>query len=76
VPLRRDRPVPGVLRLRLDRAERRNALDRAMLDALLDAFAAPEEPVVVLGSTSPRAFCAGADLTLADDERAAVSDML
>jgi enoyl-CoA hydratase len=76
VPLRRDRPVPGVLRVRLDRPERRNALDRAALEALLDAFAAPGEPVVVLGSTSPEAFCAGADLKLADDERAAVSDML
>jgi enoyl-CoA hydratase len=76
VPLRRDRPVPGVLRLRLDRPERRNALDRAVLEELLDAFAAPREPVVVLGSTSPQAFCAGADLNLADDERAAVSDML
>ena len=76
MPLRRDRPAPGVLRLRLDRPERRNALDRAALEALLDAFGAPEEPVVVLGSTSPQAFCAGADLKLADDERAAVSDML
>jgi enoyl-CoA hydratase/carnithine racemase len=65
-----------VLRLRLDRPERRNALDRAVLEALLDAFAAPEEPVVVLGSTSPQAFCAGADLRLADAERAAVSDLL
>ena len=76
MPLRRDRPGPGVLRLRLDRPERRNALDRAVLEALLDAFAAPEEPVVVLGSTSPQAFCAGADLRLADAERAAVSDLL
>jgi enoyl-CoA hydratase len=75
-PVRRDRPASGVLRLRLDRPERRNALDRPVLEALLDAFAAPEEPVVLLGSTSPVAFCAGADLWLADDERAAVSDLL
>jgi enoyl-CoA hydratase/carnithine racemase len=75
-PLRRDRPAPGVLRLRLDRPERRNALDRPVLEMLLDAFAAPGEPVVVLGSTSPRAFCAGADLGLADAERAEVSDLL
>src|SRR5919199_4724887 len=60
-PLRRDRPAPGVLRLRLDRPERRNALDRPLLEALLDAFAVPEEPVVVLGSTTPEAFCSGAD---------------
>jgi enoyl-CoA hydratase len=75
-PLRRDRPAPGVLRLRLDRPERRNALDRPLLAALLDAFAAPDEPVVVLGSTTPEAFCAGADLRLADAERAEVSDLL
>jgi enoyl-CoA hydratase len=76
VPLRRDRPAPGVLRLRLDRPERRNALDRPLLAALLDAFAAPDEPVVVLGSTTPEAFCAGADLRLGDAERAEVSDLL
>jgi len=74
--VRRDRPAAGVLRLRFDRPERRNALDRHVLEALLDAFAAPAEPVVLLGSTTPAAFCAGADLRLADDERAAVSDLL
>jgi len=74
--VRRDRPAAGVLRLRFDRPERRNALDRPVVQALLDAFAAPEEPVVLLGSTTPVAFCAGADLRLADDERAAVSDLL
>jgi enoyl-CoA hydratase len=75
-PLCCDRPVPGVLRVRLDRPERRNALDRPTLEALHDAFAAPDTPVVVLGSTSRAAFCAGADLGLEDDERAAVSDLL
>jgi len=75
-PLRRDHPSPGVLRLRFDRPERRNALDRRTLEALLEAFSAPAEPVVLLGSTSRAAFCAGADLGLADDERAAVSDLL
>ena len=74
--MRRDRPAAGVLRLRFDRPERRNALDRPVVLALLDAFAAPEEPVVLLGSTTPVAFCAGADLRLADEERAAVSDLL
>jgi enoyl-CoA hydratase len=74
--LRADRPAPGVLRLRLDRPERRNALDRPLLEALLDAFVAPEARVVVLGSTSRGAFCAGADLRIEDSERAAVSDLL
>ena len=74
--LRVDRPVPGVLRLRLDRPERRNALDRPLVEALLDAFDAPREPVVVLGSTSPSGFCAGADLRLEDAERAELSDLL
>ncbi|MEA2316404.1 MAG: hypothetical protein QOD44_593 [Solirubrobacteraceae bacterium] len=71
-----DHPAPGVLRLRLDRPERRNALDRETVEALLDAFEAPGEPVVLLGSTSRAAFCAGADLRLEDAERAAVSDLL
>jgi enoyl-CoA hydratase/carnithine racemase len=65
-----------VLRLRLDRPERRNALDRPLLEALIDAFAAPDAQVVVLGSTSRGAFCAGADLRIEDSERAAVSDLL
>jgi enoyl-CoA hydratase/carnithine racemase len=71
-----DHPLPGVLRLRLNRPERRNAIDRETVEALLDAFEAPGEPVVLLGSTSRGAFCAGADLRLEDSERAAVSDLL
>ena len=74
--LRADRPLPSVLRLRLDRPACRNALDRPLVVALLDAFDSPLEPVVVLGSTSPGAFCAGADLRLDDGERAEVSDLL
>jgi enoyl-CoA hydratase len=76
VVLEVDHPVGGVLRLRFNRPERRNALDRPVLDALLDAFDGPGEPVVVLGSTSPVAFCSGADLRLEDSERAIVSDLL
>jgi enoyl-CoA hydratase/carnithine racemase len=74
--LRADRPLPGVLRLGLDRPDARNALDRALVEELLDAFDDPETPVVVLGSTSPGAFCAGADLRMEDAERAEVSDLL
>lgn len=54
----------GVLTLRLDRPDKKNALDRAMYGALADALEAidPAETgaVVVLGS--PGAFCAGNDI--------------
>jgi enoyl-CoA hydratase len=55
----------GVLSVALDRPERRNALDAAMLDALEQAAAqaSSDETVraVVLSGRGP-AFCAGADL--------------
>ena len=41
-----------------------------------DALAAEPEAPVLLGSADPRVFCAGADLTLSDAERSAVSDLL
>jgi enoyl-CoA hydratase/carnithine racemase len=71
-----DRPSPGVLLARLDRPQRRNAIDATVLDELEAVFAAPDQPVVVLGSTDRRAFCAGADLTLDPDRLAALSDRL
>jgi enoyl-CoA hydratase/carnithine racemase len=74
--LRIDRSLPDVLVLRLDRPAQRNAINRDMVEALLAAFTTVSERAVVLGSTDPSAFCAGADLTLADAERAAVSDLL
>ena len=56
----------GVRTLSIDRADRRNALDRATLDELEAAFdAAAAEPavrVIVLRVAGERAFCAGADL--------------
>src|SRR5579859_4284371 len=66
----------GYLWLRLARPERRNALDLSLLRALTDALAADPEVPVVLGSADPRVFCAGADLTITDAERAAVSDLV
>jgi enoyl-CoA hydratase/carnithine racemase len=66
----------GVHRIRLDRPERRNAIDLALVDELDAAFADVQDPVVVLGSTDPACFCAGADLGVSDEERAAVSDRL
>jgi enoyl-CoA hydratase len=71
-----ERTPAGYRRLLLARPERHNALDPELTRALRDALAeAPEEPVV-LGSTDPRLFCAGADLTIADADRAAVSGLL
>ena len=55
----------GVLRIRLNRPERRNAFDAAMRDALCEAlaFAAehPDHPAVELSGAGP-AFSAGGDL--------------
>ena len=62
--------------LRLARPQRRNALDVSLTAAIRDALAAePAEPVL-LGSTDPAVFCAGADLTISDAERALVSDLI
>src|SRR5206468_1561085 len=55
----------GVVRLTLDRPERRNALSRALLGALAGAIATveadPAARVVVLGARGP-VFCSGHDL--------------
>ncbi len=71
-----DRPASGVLRLRLNRPRRRNALDPALVAALHVAFTDPDARVVVLSSTDAAAFCAGADLNIPDGERARMSDDL
>ena len=62
--------------LRLARPERRNALDVGLLRAVTEALAADPGAPVVLGSADPRVFCAGADLTISEAERAAVSDLI
>jgi enoyl-CoA hydratase len=72
-PLRTERLGEGVGAFWLDRPQKRNALDRVLVEALLDAFSADRWRAVVLGTTDPRGFCGGADLSLADDERARVS---
>ena len=52
--------------LTLDRPESLNALDRGMIDALAEGLAAHEADgaveIVVVRSTSERAFCAGGDM--------------
>jgi enoyl-CoA hydratase len=67
---------PGFLRVRLARPERRNALDVGMTRALLDIVRADPAVLLLIESTQPGAFCAGADLSLPDSERAVVSDLL
>ena len=71
-----DRPEDGVLRLRLNRPDRLNAVNMPLVAALIERLDEPGARAVVLGSTSPKAFCAGADLDIADAERASVSDRL
>jgi enoyl-CoA hydratase/carnithine racemase len=73
--LRVERSPAGYRLLLLCRPQRHNALDVELARALRDAIAAdPLEPMV-LGSTDPRVFCAGADLSIPDADRARVSDL-
>jgi enoyl-CoA hydratase len=64
--LQTERVEPGIAVMRLDRPERRNALDSALLAelnaALESASADPGLRALVLSTTSPDAFCAGADV--------------
>ena len=63
--LRRAEPAPGVVELRLDRPEQRNALDTALLHDLRDAIRAISDDrsaKVVLLTGEGATFCAGADL--------------
>jgi enoyl-CoA hydratase/carnithine racemase len=69
-------PCTGYTWLRLAHPERRNALDVGLAMALRDALSADLERPVLLGSNDPSVFCAGADLTIPDAERAAVSDLV
>lgn len=67
---------PGVIALWLNRPDSRNALDGGLVAALATQFGRTEARAFVLGSSDPRWFCAGADLTLDDARRAQVSDRL
>jgi enoyl-CoA hydratase/carnithine racemase len=62
--------------LRLARPERRNALDVSLMLAVRDELRTEPGAPVLLGSTDPRVFCAGADLTISDAERAEISDLV
>ena len=65
VPLLVEEPHPGVRVLTLNRPEKRNAIDRVLFDALIDAFRALDADaaikVAILTGAGP-AFCAGVDL--------------
>lgn len=65
-----------VVRLKLNRPEQRNAMDEALVSDLLGALSSDPEIPVVLGSTDPKVFCAGADLRVSDEERTRLSDLL
>ena len=71
-----DRPAGGVLRLRMNRPDRLNAINAALVDALMAALDDVGARAVVLGSSNPNAFCSGVDLDMPDAERARVSDAL
>ncbi len=71
-----DRPAEDVLRLRLNRPDRLNAVNMPLVSALIEAFDNVDARAVVLGSSTPKAFCSGADLDLEDAERARMSDLL
>jgi enoyl-CoA hydratase/carnithine racemase len=70
-----ERRPAGYRLLLLSRPQRHNALDVDLARALRDAIAEDPSAPLVLGSTDPRVFCAGADLTIPDAARAKVSDL-
>lgn len=71
-----ERSAAGRLQVLLARPERRNALNPGMVTALAEALTEDPAATVLLGSTDPEVFCAGADLSLTDPEWGAVSDLL
>lgn len=71
----RDDP-PGIRSILLDRSTTRNAIDGDVVSAIRKGLLDAPGPVVVLGSSDPKAFSSGADLGLSDTERAEVSNDL
>jgi enoyl-CoA hydratase/carnithine racemase len=60
--------------LRLNRPDCRNALDLPLARDLRDALRQDTRKPLLLGSTDPSVFCAGADLTVPTAERATISE--
>lgn len=75
-PVLVDWPHEHVLRVRLNRPSRHNAIDQELLDGLYEAFQLPGARGIVLCSSTRGTFCAGADLTQSDAKRASVSESL
>lgn len=77
--LQRERRELGVEVLRLDRPDRRNALDTAGIGEVLDALGLlagdGELRAAVLSTTDPRALCAGADVSERLDREGGVARM-
>ncbi|HLR84249.1 MAG TPA: enoyl-CoA hydratase/isomerase family protein [Nocardioidaceae bacterium] len=73
-----DRPteLPGAVRARIDRPERRNALTYETVHRLHELLEDDRHSVVLLGSTTPGIFSAGADLDTDDETRTRLSDLL
>jgi len=71
-----DAPLPAMLRVRLNRPQRRNALDRGLVAALREFFARSDPRVIVVASSDTSVFSSGADLDIPDGERALLSDEL
>jgi enoyl-CoA hydratase/carnithine racemase len=68
----------GIAVLRLNRPDRRNAMDTALLDALLEqlaTLATDDTSVLVLSTTDPKALSAGADVSEELDAQQAVHRM-
>lgn len=74
--LRAERSPGGFRRLLLAAPRRHNPITPGLARELCHAFAADPADPVVLGSTDPAVFCAGADMTIAEAERAEVSALL
>lgn len=75
-PLLVEQGRAGELTIGLNRPARKNAIDLATVQALRATLADVQASVVVLCSTSPGIFCAGADVKIDAGERAEVSRSL
>src|SRR3954462_7745226 len=77
--LQRERLGDGIEVLRLDRPDRRNALDSATLREIEDALAALADDdglrVLIFSTTDPKALCAGADVAEELDREGGIARM-